>query len=113
MADWSTLGDIGTAFTGAYDAASKKRTLAEIGQALQSGDYDAGAKAAFGLGDVTTGLALSKLAQDRKGQATFASQFPASRAAVRPRRAVARLPPTPRRSRAARSTRGSSSMTGS
>jgi hypothetical protein len=76
MADWSTLGDIGTAFTGAYDAASRKRTLADIGKAIQSGDYDAGAKAAFGSGDVTTGLALSKLAQDRKGQATFASQFP-------------------------------------
>jgi hypothetical protein len=47
MADWSILGDLGSTFTGAYDAANKKSTLAEIGQALQSGDYDGASKAAF------------------------------------------------------------------
>jgi hypothetical protein len=31
----------------------------EIGQAVQSGDFNAGAKAAFGYGDLNTGLQLS------------------------------------------------------
>jgi hypothetical protein len=59
----------------AYDAASTKRGKAEIGQAAQTGNYDAAAKAAFAIGDLTTGVLFSKMAQDRKGQATFDREF--------------------------------------
>jgi hypothetical protein len=68
----------------------------QIGQAIQSGDYDAGAKAAFGAGDLTTGLSLTKLAQDQKSQASFDAQFPSlvggGQAAATPAAPVASAP---------------------
>lgn len=67
--DFSALGKLGDSFTNAFDGARKKTALANIGQDLQSGNYDAAAQKAFATGDVNTGLGIMKLGQGAKDRA--------------------------------------------
>lgn len=52
-----------------WDQNEQKRTLAELGQQVQSGNFDGAAQKAFALGDPGTGLGILKLGQAAKQQA--------------------------------------------
>lgn len=81
---WGLLGEIGNDFVNAYDKAQTTRSRREIGAKLAGAnpDYGSAAQAAFGSGDVNTGLgllALSEKARERaageKASAAFLSDF--------------------------------------
>ena len=74
-----------------WDQNEQKRTLAELGQQVQAGNFDGAAQKAFALGDAGTGLGILKLGQAAKQQAlqqeasrSFLSGLGGGAAAVQP-----------------------------
>ncbi len=63
------LGQALNAGAGAINNFRQQRTLADLGQKLQSGDYESAAKTALSAGEVGTGLELLKLGNQRKSDA--------------------------------------------
>ena len=54
-----------------WDQNEQKRTLAELGQQVQAGNFDGAAQKAFALGDAGTGLGILKLGQAAKQRADW------------------------------------------
>lgn len=65
--DFTSLGNLGKAFTDAYDTSRKRAleedTLASLGQAAKTGDYTAAGNALIARGKVAEGAALLQLGQ--------------------------------------------------
>lgn len=65
LIDFTPLSRLGATIGEGLEQRAKRRQLADLGSKVQGNDYAAAAKAAFDAGDMTTGMSLAKLAQDR------------------------------------------------
>lgn len=63
---YAMVSGLGSTFNDGYGRARKRQTLAELSERAQSGNFAGAAEAAFGAGELGTGVSFLKLQQDAR-----------------------------------------------